>query len=549
MTSTSVGHSVARAAGVIAVATLLARVAGFARTLVFSHSAGTTSVGDVYQTVNTLPNVVYEVAAGGVLAAVAVPLVAGQLGAGRAKEADQIASALLGWAVAVLLPMAVLLGLLAPWLSRVLLGEGAAQAEADLGADMLVLFAPQVLLYGVGIVLSGVLQAHRRFLAAALAPLLSSLVVIGSYLAYAALAGTRTTAGAVPGAAVWALAGGTTLGVVVLSLPLLVPVLRSGVRLRPTLRFPPGVARRAGSLAGAGVVALAAQQAAVFVTLWLTHHRTQATGTVNVYQYVQAVYLLPYAVLAVPIAMSAFPALAHSTAAGGAAAEATTGTVARSLQGILVLTAGAAAVLVAVAGPVGDFFAALDAGANSGGGQALTALPVALTTYAPGLVGFSVAALLTRALYVRGRPLYAALAVAGGWAVAALLPLLTLPRGSTAEQTLASLGVGSSVGMLASGAALAVLVRRAWGPEATKGCGRTLGAAVVAVAVAMGVGDSVAHELSAGSLWGALGAGVVVAVLTLAVYLGVMMVGDRGSMRAALERGRRRRRGRTGEAA
>ena len=47
---------------------------------------------------------------------------------------------------------------------------------------MLVVFAPQVVLYGVGIVLTGVLQAHRRFAGPALAPLLSSVVVIAAYL-------------------------------------------------------------------------------------------------------------------------------------------------------------------------------------------------------------------------------------------------------------------------------------------------------------------------------------------------------------------------------
>ena len=56
---------------------------------------------------------------------------------------------------------------------------------------MIRVFAPQVPLYGIGIVLAGVLQAHRRFLAAALAPLLSSLVVIGAYLLYGALARGR----------------------------------------------------------------------------------------------------------------------------------------------------------------------------------------------------------------------------------------------------------------------------------------------------------------------------------------------------------------------
>lgn len=557
VTTSSVGTSVARAAAVIAVATLLSRIAGFARTLVFSHSVGATGVGDVYQTVNTLPNVVYEVAAGGVLAAVAVPLIAGQLGLGREREADQIASALLSWAVVVLLPLSVLVALAAPWLSRALLAAGADTDTAALGRQMLVLFAPQVLLYGLGIVLSGVLQARRRFLAAALAPLLSSLVVIAAYLTYGRVVGASRTVGAVGDSAVWVLAGGTTLGVVVLSLPLLVPVLRAGVRLRPTLRFPEGAARRAGSLAGAGLVALVAQQVAVFTTLWVTHHRTGDVGAVNVYAYVQAVYLLPYAVLAVPIATSAFPTLAHTAAAEDAAADpaaaqllpgtAARDTLARSLRGIVLLVAGAAAVIMAAAKPIGSFFLAIDPGArgasDGGGVAALTALPGALSAYAPGVVGFAVAALLTRALYVRGRPLYAALAVAAGWAVAAVGPLAMLPAGSTAAATLGVLGVSSTLGMTLSAAVLALLVRRAWGAEALAGAGRTLGAAVIAVAVALVVGDTVARGVEGRGATGSLVAGVVVAVLTATAYLGVMMIADRRSMKALRERGRARRRG------
>jgi putative peptidoglycan lipid II flippase len=547
MTAKTVGTSVAKAAALIAVVTLLARLAGFGRTIVFSRFVGAGGVGDTYQTVNMLPNVVYEVAAGGALAAVAVPLIAGQLGSGRAEDADRTASALLTWAVAVLVPLSVLLALSAPWLSSALLGDTTVPGAADLGTTMLVVFAPQVALYGVGVVLAGVLQAHRRFLAAALAPLLSSLVVIAAYVGYQLAAEPGTTPADIPSAATWVLAGGTTLGVVVLSLPLLVPAVRAGVRLRPTFTFPAGVARRAGSLAGAGVLALVAQQAAVAATLWLTHApRTVDTGVVNVYTYVQAVYLLPYAVLAVPIATSAFPALAHSTAAeelreqvGTAARE----TLAAALRGILLLTAGAATVLMAVSRPVGVFFDSFDRAAHSGGGAALAALPGALSAYAPGLVGFSVAALLTRALYVRGRPIHAALAVAAGWALAALLPLALIPEGSPAGTTLGILGIGSTIGMTVSAGVLALLVRSAWGAEAVQGAGRTLGAAVVAAAVGLAVGDTVARGLSPDSLWSALGSGLVVGLVTLLAYLGVMMVADRKAMKALRERGRSRRKG------
>ena len=534
-----VAASVARAAGVIALATLLARVAGFARTLVFSASAGATGVGDVYQSVNTLPNVVFEVAAGGVLAAVAVPLIAGQLGAGRREDADRTASALLTWCVVVLLPLSVLLAVAAPALSRFLLSAGTPPGSVELGARMLVVFAPQVVLYGIGIVLTGVLQAHRRFLGAALAPLLSSLLVIATYLAYARLSAGLSDPGSVPGQAVAVLAGGTTLGVVVLCLPLLLPVRRVGVRLRPTLRFPAGTGRRAGGLAAAGVLALAAQQAAVFATLWLTHHRGGGTGTVNVYAYVQAVYLLPYAVLAVPIATSAFPALAHGEGRGGA----DVGTLARALQGIIVLCGAATAVLIAVARPVGGFFVALDRGARAGGGDALAALPEALVAYAPGLLGFGAAALLTRALYVRGRPVLGALAVAGGWLVAAVAPLATLPEGAGAAGTLRSLGVASSVGMSLSALALALLVRRTWGAQAVRGAGRTLATTVVAAAVAAGVGDVVAFSWGATGLVGSVASGLGAALAAALVYLPIMVVGDRAAMRGALERGRRRRAG------
>src|SRR5680860_1036823 len=95
------------AAGLIAVVTLAARVFGFGRWLVFSQSVGATCVGSVYQAANQLPNVIFEVAAGGALAAVAVPIIAGQLARDARDEAAQTASAMLSWALAVLAPLSI----------------------------------------------------------------------------------------------------------------------------------------------------------------------------------------------------------------------------------------------------------------------------------------------------------------------------------------------------------------------------------------------------------------------------------------------------------
>ena len=64
--------------------------------------------------------------------------------------------------------------------------------EQAVAARMLRIFAPQLPLYGIGIVLTGVLQAHHRFAWPVIAPLLSSVTVMGAYLSYALVDGARS---------------------------------------------------------------------------------------------------------------------------------------------------------------------------------------------------------------------------------------------------------------------------------------------------------------------------------------------------------------------
>jgi len=558
------------AAGLIAVVTLAARVFGFGRWLVFSQSVGTTCVGSVYQAANQLPNVVFEVAAGGALAAVTVPIIAGQLARKDHDEATRTASAMLTWALTILVPLSVLVAAAAGPMSNALVDNRKCSGSTDLMASMLVVFAPQIALYGVGIVLAGVLQAHRRFLAAAMAPLLSSAVVVVAYLAYAALAeGQGENLARLPDHASTVLAAGTTLGVVALSLPLLIPVRRAGIRLRPTWTFPDGVARRARALAGAGLLALVAQQVTVLVTLWVSQHRG-GTGTLNVYTYVQAVYLLPYAVLAIPVATAAFPALAtgseQALATGSEQASPATGpdravpetaidpdpvlraqrTLASATRAIIVATSAGAAVLLAIASPTGAFFSALDAGRDSPAGrEALAALPDALSAFAPGLVGFGLAALFSRALYVRGRPGVAGGVVALGWLIAAIVPLVVLHDNAGPRNTLQSLGVASSIGMTVAAGALWFAVHRAWGPRAFQGIGRTVVVAVGSGALAAAAGHAVAVGLNPNGLASGAAVAVLVAIAVVTLFAVCVWIGDRGSARLVVAQiaGRAKRRG------
>jgi len=532
------GAGIAGAALVIAVVTVLARVVGFGRWVVFSDSVGSTCVGEAYATANLLPNVLYEVVAGGALTGAVVPLLAGPLTRGLAGrgDVDRIVSGLLTWAVVVLLPVAVLLALFSGPLTELLLSSSSCSGQQALAVRMLLVFAPQVVLYGVGVVLVGVLQAHRRFFWPALAPLLSSLVVIVAYRAFAATAaGSQDDPTSLPPSAEAWLLWGTTAGVAVMTLPLLVPVARMGVSLRPTLRFPDGVARRARALAAAGVVALLAQQASVVAVLLLSN-AFGVTGTINVFLYVQAVYFLPYAVLAVPLATAAFPRLAALAADRDRVGFA--GTAARTTRAVLVVALLGAAVLAATAPAVAAFFGAIDAGE-------ITGMEPALTAMAPGLVGFALIAHVGRALYALEEGRRAAGATAAGWlavVVASVVAVLVTPE---AGDVVVALALGSSVGMTVAAVLLLGGLRASAGAEALAGVGRTLLAGVVgALAGVLAARWVAVAALDAWgtTAWPAIAAGACAALVVVVVAGAGVALLDRETVReVSLLRATRRR--------
>src|SRR4051794_28592250 len=156
------GTGIASAALLVAAVTVVARVAGFGRVLVFAHAVGPSCLGDTYYTANTVPNIVFDVVAGGALSSLAIPVLARPVEQGDDATADRIASALLSWVLLLLLPVTLLGLTLTRPIMDLLVGNGhpgcLALSEQAIGARMLLVFMPQVLLYGAGVVFIGVLQ-------------------------------------------------------------------------------------------------------------------------------------------------------------------------------------------------------------------------------------------------------------------------------------------------------------------------------------------------------------------------------------------------------
>ena len=265
------GGGIGRAAVLIGAITMLARVIGFGRQVVFAHTVQASCLGTAYTTANMVPNIIYDIVMGGALTAVVVPVLAGPaLAAGGGAEAAnreqvrQTSAALLSWVVLLLVPVSVVIAVLARPLVSLLLGGTPGCPRADmvtLSTRMLVLFAPQILLYGLAVVLYGILQAHRRFVAPALAPVLSSLVVIGAYFWFGvAGSGYQDLTRPVPALAWIVLAAGTTAGVAALVVTPLIPAVRLRRRyargdappIAPARDCVPGCASRPGSARGSG---------------------------------------------------------------------------------------------------------------------------------------------------------------------------------------------------------------------------------------------------------------------------------------------------------
>ncbi len=534
---------------------LLLAVVTFARWPALSWSVGATCLGTVYQAVNAVPTVLFDLAAGGALASVSIPMLVGALGHGRPRDVARLGSAVLTWTVVVLGACSVAVGLAAEPLAGVLVGESGCTGAVDVAADLLRWFAPQPLLLGAGVVLGGILRAHGRPLAAVAGPALASLVVVGSLVWFHQLAAVSDATG-VPEGHLAVLAGGTTLAALVLVAVPAVLVWRTGVALRPAVRAPVALAAETRGVAQALVLTALGLVFATVVAVVVTFR--SGVGVLPVLAYLQGVLLVPYAALLLPVVSDALPRLAGvPTAAAAPAApaiaadpeapfdpEATTvltrsarhrrapsvGALAGRARVATAFGAVAAAALAAAAIPVGAFFTAIDAARETTQGRAaLDALTPGLWAGAPSLLLLGLVGVLCAALYVRGRPFVAGGAVAAAWLLAGAVPLVAVMPGATPTWALVVLGIAPLAGLTLATMDLLAATSRAWGPGALAGLGRTLSVAVPATAGGAGAGVLVGRWWVVEGPWANAGAAVALAVLGAAVTGGLLAVADRAT--------------------
>jgi putative peptidoglycan lipid II flippase len=555
------GGGIGRAAVLIGAITIVSNLVGFGRQLVFAHTVSATCLGTAYATANQVPNIIYDVVLGGALTSVLIPVLAGpaarRLGrapdpratvaassavedsaaasgapAGPAAAADsaegqasQIASAALSWTVLVLAPVSVVIAVTAAPLASLLLAGAprcAHTAIVAVSTRMLVVFAPQILLYGLAVVLYGILQAHRRFTAPAIAPVLSSLVVISAYLAFLPLSQGYGRLATLPRSAELMLSVGTTAGVAALVLTAMIPALRLRLRLRPTLRFPAGVAPRIRGLAAVGLITLIAQDASVVAVMVLANGQ-EGQGALVLYNFGWQMFFVPYAVLAVPIATTAFPALA---AAEGARFDET---AAASTRAVMLVSWLGAALLAGAAVPASRLFTHHPGDARQ--------LAYTFAAFAPGLIGYGVSTHLSRVLFADARTRAAAAALVAGWLLVIVSDVVAVALVPD-WWVVPVLGLGNTIGLTVGGLALLGAVGRARGRAALRGTARAGLAGLAGAVAGAAAGAALSSAVPARGFISNAGVTILACGCVTLVFGGAALALDGGDLRALLARGR-----------
>jgi putative peptidoglycan lipid II flippase len=386
-------NRIMRSSAVVAVGTALSRVTGFLRIAALAYALGVTALGGTYSYANETPNIVYELLLGGVFTATLVPLFVKYF-----ESDDEDAASAITTVSILALALVTLAGiLLAPQIVHLYTldvhGPGRADQQA-LAIDLLRLFMPQMLFYGIVALATAMLNAQRRFVAAAFAPILNNVVVIAVFLMLPRIASDPLTVRNVldDDAMVLLMGLGTTAGVAVMALALLPALRRARVHLRFLPAWRHSAVRTMVRLGGWTVGYVIANQIALFIVTVLA---VGTRGGPFIYMAAYAFFQLPHGLFAVSLMTTFAPELASAAARGDLATLRSQ--LSRALRLTTVVIVPAAALYVGLARPI--IVALLQRGAFSAGASSVVA--DTLVGFAVGLLPFSLYLFLLRAFTSR----------------------------------------------------------------------------------------------------------------------------------------------------
>ncbi len=389
--SSRANRQIARAAGTVMAAIVLGQVLGLIRGILVARAFPAAEL-DAFFAANRVSETLFVLIAAGALGSAFIPTFTGMLAQGDRRAAWRLASALANLILLILSGLAILAAIFAPSIVRYLLAPGfsADAAQFELTVQLLRVQLASVVLFGLGGLIVGMLNAHQVFFVPALTPSMYQLGLIFGVLVLGPRLGIRGLAwGVVIGAALYLL----------LQLPALfrlgqaATVENGAPAYTRTLGLKDAAVREVLRLMLPRIAGIGVVQLNFWVNTWMAS--LMQSGSVAGLQYGFSLMLMAQAAIAQSVAIAAMPTFSAQHALGRH--DELRASLTAALRGVLLLAAPASAGLMLLRQPIVTVLyqrAQFD--------ERMTALVTwALLWFAAGLVGHSMLEVLTRAFYAQ----------------------------------------------------------------------------------------------------------------------------------------------------
>ena len=295
-------RKLAWAAVIVASATAISRVVGLGREVLTASVYGVTADYNTFVSVSVVPNLIRQLFADAAISAAFVPVLTALLAAGDRERARRLTATLLGFMLAVVGSLCVVLILAASPIVRAIYPELTGTSHmATLAAQYLQILVPTVLVLALAGVMTGVLYADERFTMPAVVSIVWNLVIIAFMLVWHEAWG------------VYALAWGTLAGTVVELILLGLAMRAAGEPIRVNFHFRDPYLRRVLALMVPITITLGILNFNALIDTYFAQYVSDHAAAEIGYSF--RLYQLPQGIFAVTIGTILFPTLSRFAAA------------------------------------------------------------------------------------------------------------------------------------------------------------------------------------------------------------------------------------------
>lgn len=332
-------HRLARAAGVVGLATMLSRVFGFIRDVIVARFFGAGLATDAFFVAFRIPNLLRRLFAEGSLTIAFVPVFTEYLKTKSREDAFELARVAFTLLSVILVVISLAGVIFSPAIVTVMApGFRATPEKYALTVLLTRIMFPYIFFISLVALCMGILNSLRHFATPALSPVILNLCMIG-----AALFLRDYFAEPILALAVGVMIGG------LLQLAVQLPVLFNlGVVLRPNFHFRHTGVRRIGALMVPAAFGAAVYQINIFISTLLASFLPE--GSVSFLYYADRIVELPLGIFGIAIGTAALPSFSEQVARGHY--EEMKKTISFSLRLMLFITIPAMIGIIALQEPI-----------------------------------------------------------------------------------------------------------------------------------------------------------------------------------------------------